>query len=153
MIFEISRSIKLRLFYFPPNAPFRRQTEDGAFNSTERMENKKETRTNFINILNISSSIVSLAGFMIMMAGLLNEKMNWIILIKYIAQALAITGTCSLVVYAIWRIIIYNRRKKNIANWCIFPIYCLAALFITITFVEISVYISDFFVFWINGHD
>lgn len=116
------------------------------------MEKDQKQNYSFVAILNISASIASLAGFMMMMAGVLNVQFDWRILVKYVTYALWISGTCSSVIYAMWRIIITLRKKKKISSWCIFPISCLMALFLIITFVNMGQYVSDFFIFWIFGN-
>lgn len=115
------------------------------------MEQDNKQSYSFINILNISASIASLAAFMIMIAGEFNDQLSWRILIKYITYALWISGTCSAVVYTMWKVIMNFRRKKKILSWCIFPIFCLGALFLIITLVKMGTYVSDFFVFWTFG--
>lgn len=117
----------------------------------KNMEQDKKQSYSFINILNISASIASLTAFMMMIAGEFNDQLSWRILIKYITYALWISGTCSAIVYTVWKVIMTFRRKKKIFSWCTFPIFCLVALFLIITLVKMGTYVSDFFVFWTFG--
>lgn len=116
------------------------------------MEQDKKQSYNFINILNISASIASLAAFMIMIAGELNVQLDWRILVKYITYALWISGTCSITVYIVWKVILKFRKKKKILSWCTLPIFCLVALFLIITFVQMGKYVADFFILWTFGN-
>lgn len=101
-------------------------------NESKNNNEKNKTNISIINTLNISASIASLAGFMIMITDKFNNDLNWGVVIGYLALSLWIIGSFCLVLHLYWCFIKYAKKQKRMWIWGAAFIFAIAELYIFI---------------------
>lgn len=101
-------------------------------NGQENKDEKNKINISLISTLNISASIASLAGFLIMIADKFNNNLDWGTVIGYIALSLWIIGSLCLVLHLYWYFIKYAQKQKRMWIWGAAFIFAIAELYLFI---------------------
>lgn len=118
------------------------------------MEQNKNQSNNFVSILNISASIASLAGFMVMIFEKTDLHLDWGIIISYLGLSIWIIATSALSIYYFiyypWKCVLKNQH----ISWISLALFCfILFLFVEIVLIKLGqFFIFDFLKLLIVGH-